>query len=84
MKPSLEQSCLGGTGAHLVVLGNNHVGILGKVEVQGRLVCSKIVDMEDQALIHTGPVAPNDPANSRVHQPVSETDKRTLQQWDNR
>lgn len=65
-------------GAHLVVLGNNHVSILGEVEVEGRLVCAQIVDMEDQALVHARPVTPDNPANARVHQPIPDTDKDTF------
>ena len=37
-KYTFEQGGSCGVGAYLVVLSNNHVGILGKVEVEGRLV----------------------------------------------
>ncbi len=39
--------------AYLVVLGHNHVGVLGEVEVEGRLVGAQVVHVEDEALIHT-------------------------------
>ena len=56
--------------AYLVVLGHDHVGILGEVEVEGGLVSAQVVHMEDEALVHTGPVAPDDPSHPRVHQPI--------------
>ena len=59
---------------YLIVLGDNHVSILGEVEVERRLVSAQIVDMEDEALIHTGPVTPHNPPHSRVYQPIPDMD----------
>ncbi len=55
---------------NLVVLSHDHVGILGEVEVEGWLVSAQVVHMEDETVIHTRPVTPDDPPDSRVHQPI--------------
>lgn len=36
--------------------------------------------MEDQALIHASPVAPDNPANTRVHQSIPDTGKTRVGQ----
>ena len=60
-------------GAYLIVLSHNHIGVLGEVEVEGGLVSAQVGHMEDEALIHTCPVAPYAPSHSRVHQPIPVT-----------
>lgn len=55
---------------HLVVLGSHHVGILGEVELQADLVCAQIGHMEQQAVMDTASVPPNDPAHSWIHQAI--------------
>lgn len=51
---------------HLVVLSNDLGGTLGEVEGERRLVCAKVIDVEDQFLRQVFRRTPNHPANTGI------------------
>ena len=55
---------------HLVVLGNDHAGPSGEVEGDRGLVAAQVVDVEDNGLWQVLLAAPDDPAKTRIHQPI--------------
>ncbi len=51
---------------HLIVLTDDLRGAFGKVEGEGGLICTKIVNVEDELFREVFRGTPDDPANARV------------------
>lgn len=51
---------------HLVILTDDLRGAFGKVEGEGGLICTEVVNVEDELFGEIFRGSPDDPANARV------------------